>query len=860
MTKQINIIPDKPNNRGLDYSWLKQTGLDDIQRLSGEVWTDYNEHDPGVTTLEQLCYALTELSYRAELPLEDLLMREGSSEIDSKRQALFKPVSILPCNPVTINDYSKLIVDRIKAVANVWLTPCSNVSFNETRFPLNGLYRIAVYVPDVDECGREGKITPEEIKNKINHLYNQHRELCEDIDEIIILKSVLTNVRAIVTIGENQSANIIMAKLWFKISLLLAPEIRRNSLQEKIRIGQSTDSILEGPLLHNGLIDDKQFKPKAQFISVNDIVKVMLQTEDVVNVSDVEVIVENSPKCFVVNEDIPVLLNEILKLDTQFNGSASDIPIILIQNGIKIPVKPIIVQRELDKIWKQFRTTYNLGIQYEKYFSLPSGNYTNLGEYYSIQNQYPDIYGINQYGIAEDETIERHAQAKQLKGYLLVFDQILANYFSQLEHVKDLYSIDPKLNESYFYQYLNSSVPDIESLLKKGAGINGYHSGLPIIIKKQDPFTIRRNKFLSTLLAIYGQSLDYIYVPPQCDDEFDKRLINAKLMWLSYLVSGTCKRGQGIDYLDSIKNNNIAGMQIKVRIQLGMNVVEHRPFTQVCSEMGVEIVKNSEDSSLGKKLETISDDIEDDFGELSSLNINTDDELSVNDNIMANGLEDSLIYGNKITQEFFDNASCIKNYRIGRYQEQGNVSVLCQSSFRSSDWYFVKQYKNAEIATKSIVGLVNKLETLKRYSAQLYFVEHILLRYALLYHEVPVESNKVNESDEEMGEKSNDDSSVVDLFNYNFTLSVVITASYYQINSESFRTCVYETVQQNSPANIQIMYCFIDLTKMCLFEKIYWSWRRALKKQDRDKLIYSSFRLKQFLMNNTITSDGNDVL
>ncbi|QDM29033.1 hypothetical protein FNL56_25060 [Tardiphaga sp. vice304] len=53
------ITPAAPANHGLDYAWLKQHGTERIQQLAGQIWTDYNEHDPGVTTLEQLCYALT---------------------------------------------------------------------------------------------------------------------------------------------------------------------------------------------------------------------------------------------------------------------------------------------------------------------------------------------------------------------------------------------------------------------------------------------------------------------------------------------------------------------------------------------------------------------------------------------------------------------------------------------------------------------------------------------------------------------------------------------------------------------------------------------------------------------------------
>jgi len=58
---------------GLDFHFLKKKGLEYIQQLAGENWTDFNEHDPGVTILEQLVYALTELGYRSSLDFKDLL-------------------------------------------------------------------------------------------------------------------------------------------------------------------------------------------------------------------------------------------------------------------------------------------------------------------------------------------------------------------------------------------------------------------------------------------------------------------------------------------------------------------------------------------------------------------------------------------------------------------------------------------------------------------------------------------------------------------------------------------------------------------------------------------------------------------
>ncbi len=55
MSEQMIISPEDPAiTKGMDYAWLKAEGLKLVQQLAGDIWTDYNEHDPGVTTLEQL--------------------------------------------------------------------------------------------------------------------------------------------------------------------------------------------------------------------------------------------------------------------------------------------------------------------------------------------------------------------------------------------------------------------------------------------------------------------------------------------------------------------------------------------------------------------------------------------------------------------------------------------------------------------------------------------------------------------------------------------------------------------------------------------------------------------------------------
>ncbi|MCI5121750.1 MAG: hypothetical protein D3908_11275, partial [Candidatus Electrothrix sp. AUS4] len=73
--KEPQSIPKKKEGDSDEFAFagLRRQGLEYAQQLSGEIWTDYNLHDPGVTILEQLCFALTDLLYRTEYAVPDLL-------------------------------------------------------------------------------------------------------------------------------------------------------------------------------------------------------------------------------------------------------------------------------------------------------------------------------------------------------------------------------------------------------------------------------------------------------------------------------------------------------------------------------------------------------------------------------------------------------------------------------------------------------------------------------------------------------------------------------------------------------------------------------------------------------------------
>ncbi len=118
MDEQTTISKNRQLPLPQDYDALRTEGLKYIEDLSHSIWTDYNEHDPGITTMEALCYAITELAYRSDFNMKDLVTDKNGATVSG--QVFFTAKQILTNNPLTIDDYRKLLID-LDGVHNTWL-------------------------------------------------------------------------------------------------------------------------------------------------------------------------------------------------------------------------------------------------------------------------------------------------------------------------------------------------------------------------------------------------------------------------------------------------------------------------------------------------------------------------------------------------------------------------------------------------------------------------------------------------------------------------------------------------------------------------------------------------------------------
>lgn len=111
----LELLPKNLEN----FFFLREKALEYIQKTAADTWTDHNVHDPGITILEAFCYALTDVGFRMNFPMQDLLA-DAHGKLPS--QAYYQAQEILPSHATTISDFRKILID-LPLVKNAWISP-----------------------------------------------------------------------------------------------------------------------------------------------------------------------------------------------------------------------------------------------------------------------------------------------------------------------------------------------------------------------------------------------------------------------------------------------------------------------------------------------------------------------------------------------------------------------------------------------------------------------------------------------------------------------------------------------------------------------------------------------------------------
>lgn len=712
MNDPITISKNKLPDNSTNYTFLVEEGMKYLRKLAGDSWTDHNVHDPGITILETLCYAITELGSRGQLDISELL----DPELLPEEMALFSPEKALICNAITVSDFQHLLIDlpivkfaRFKPLNTTswkgvyevfieWEDAALNDNLVQATIVTTGgnVYGVEFAFSYMDELPvlawsvsgsfdqvigsaggdpvllafEEGEIndyftnvkvvfdsvkTAEltivmklvdqpavenrtDLENAIvEHLklvntsiatyrlrlktvseniisiksfLADHRNLCEDFVQFTTSRTQEIALQATIELAGPADVQQTLTNILSAIDIFINPVMHFRGLKELQSEGLAFDEIYEGVLLSNGFLN-KEYKEEHHILYGSDLLRLILQ-DDEGNRNDSVIAVTNfSMSSYIGNRLIANNVIECLQLLTneQYQPRLSLVKtqFTFLRNGVEVKYDREKIIQAVEK--KRRDALKTLSVQNS--LVLSGNDFENsawtpetIAEYYSIQNDFPQVYGL-QGSIPEGASPERKAQAKQLQAYLLFFEQILANHLAQLSNTANFFSINTDNPHTYFYQSLYGN-PQIESLLKAFDPSsnwndfitdrdNGYIKRLNILSESPGEMLRRKNNILDHLLARFGEdltSLSFLMFNlnqhgANSSEEIQRRhlatswyLLQCKSAFLKEVCSAGAKRATGME-----KNVvTLSGLEKKLYLKSGILKKERLRLTRNLTE------------------------------------------------------------------------------------------------------------------------------------------------------------------------------------------------------------------------------------------------------------------------------------
>ena len=533
-------IIDSPLPLSQDFKYLKEKALAYIQNNIGSEWTNFNPSDPGVTIMDQFCYALTELGYCTDFSIPDILTNvDGKLTLEDQ---FYLPSEIFTTAAVTLNDYIKYLIDGVEWVNNAYIIPYIN-----TILPLNRVYQVYLLIDPVIDTDEQNKVCDSAF-----YYLNKSRNLGEVFMKPIALQPKNCWIGGEIQLENTADQYTVLLQLQNKIRDYIFPKVKQTSYGKLMEEGYPTSKIFSGPYLNNGGILSDSLVNKKNLLRTIDLIPLIESVPGITSISNITLYQDKNP--------VPVLQSDIDQVLYINLVESLQTSLFLTFKGENLSFDPSRLESAVMDFSDQ-ETKLPYGKKEDKHSQLPHSTFRDINTYYSIQNTFPAVFAVGTDTVSTNATPLQIAQSRQLKGYLTLYDQILANQFSQLANVPKLFSFknsvsgDPSdeytfyavknqseqkqleypvpykmFSPSYFYQSLYT-VPHIRYLLKNNTTFdfsskiepdaeleekswieyqqNPYNSYLFGLMKLMEDDTVnfsRRNKLLDHLLARHGEA------------------------------------------------------------------------------------------------------------------------------------------------------------------------------------------------------------------------------------------------------------------------------------------------------------------------------------------------------------------
>jgi len=829
------ITRREPKDNPYSYHNLRRDGIAWSQDFSGNHWSDYNAHDPGVTILEQLCYGLSDAIYRTEFDVADYLV-DKDNKLDLDFLALAPPENILPCRPCTLKDYHHAIIDAVDEIERLWI----NIDQDSTAY--NGLYRIEIQLTQLtqERCGVRANLK-QMIIDKVVRIYASMRNVGEDITAVIVTKQDDYQLSADIEITMNVDINEVLADIyfvtgqWFKG--LLANEESMHSYEELLASGQTIAKIFDGPTtvyskFHQGAVSHTR--------SVAELHAAIQALSSVIDIKHLNLLSLLEPHKLI--ESVSSRASFVMPLQQ------SDIGVTLRQGDHYIACRfPDFSNRYQHKLFKT-ATIRHTRQETASLYQRPTGKFRHFERYYSIQNDFPVVYHLNVQGISPTVNAQDWVKVQQLRGYLTIFEQFLANFNANITGIRSLFSKDMTSTKTYHFNYItNKTIKGIEPLY-----VDNASQQLETLLSKFDFYEERKSRVFDYLLALYGETLSLTMISQFYVGDAQslaKKLIEQKSAYLSSIIGLTKDRGGAFDYTRQLSNTNTGGFYNRLAFHLGLYTQQYSRCSEALSQFFLTIANDEQSQSLFVHINQQETDI--------LLDAHTVIPNQAGNHSLYKKLVASLkpFKNSTINHSLLTHGTHIERYKllpVLQESQQDNEATqydilfngdYCASQHTSSSWLLIGRTSSENNAHQFVNLFIEFIAHLNQASEGIHILEHILLR----------PSSQLSTSDVE------DDLSC--------QISVVMPNYTQRLSNSHYQQQAEHEIEMQCPAHIMANVYWFDYQTMMRFEILYFEWLtqrkscviRCQASIEAGNKLMTFMREQALLKSNEIASKSNSI-
>ncbi|HKJ40506.1 MAG TPA: hypothetical protein VKA27_00380 [Sunxiuqinia sp.] len=721
MKKSVSFSADEVEKLSSNFTELRKKGIAYIQELSGDVWTDYNSHDPGVTILEQLCYATTDLAFRTSLPIEDLLMPGKDLPVNAKANSFVAPSDILSSHPVTLADTRKMIIDHFDDIQNAWVVAGTGQGHQEE---VRGMNRVEI-LPTMNlihslQASPAKKVT---FLNQINQFLSENRNLGESFEPPLLLEPQLIHIDFDVYLKDQSDTEAILATLFLKLFEFIYSPIQYYNFEEMEEAGYKMEQLYAGPKTAKGFIKNDSLGSRQTTIHVNELQKLFSKIADVEK-CEVQKIVSGG-KSFT---SLVAEKDKFFHLDVD-NGSRNTVDsrmesiysgLNVYVNNKKLPsINKKVINNLFFELWSKKYRGFSIGqFRDESFHQALEGTFRNPGEYYSIQHHFPIIYGIGKDGLSAHEPEERKAKAFQLKAYLMLFEQHMANHLSQLKNLNEFFNIDFRNGQekTYFSQQM-PSIPNYEKLS------TANQAAIDQILESEPVFFHRKNRVYNHLLARFGEEMNDTPWKVALrlnlikdEKDFHRLLLQQKSAFLMQLetLSYDRMKGESFGSNESQFERKPSGLEQLIALKTGIPLRGSQSLIPDFTLSDPQLLKYKEDP-----VKNI-DELNHTYRPLSA-----EEQTLVQEEPGIEGGQNAM-FGEIGVKALFSESLDYKNYRLSIPKSNSDrIQVIFQKE--PNKWVSLFDCDSETIACQNIGRIINYFIEQNKQSEGLFIVDHILL-------------------------------------------------------------------------------------------------------------------------------------